>query len=493
MRLLVPGRRFAYEMENVLRLFYPGQKIEVLGEGDPGGDETVTASAESTPGGSTNLFVRVRLEWTDTEISATLPPGCSQEETEWALARQLFELLVKKTGVRPPWGTLTGVRPVRLCRSMALSGMDQAEIRRTLALRSLVSPERIDLALQIYEIQRPLLRRLAPDSFSLYISIPFCPSRCLYCSFVSHDIRGMAALIPDYLRCLHEEIRHTGRLAERLGLRLSTVYIGGGTPTTLEPGQLRDLMLAVRESFDLTHLLEYTVEAGRPDTITAEKLEALRELGVDRVSINPQTMDDGILRAIGRGHTADDTHRAYQLARKAGFPTINMDLIAGLPGENVESFGRTLGEIAHFAPENITLHTLTVKRSSRLREQPGAFAPDADIGGLLENARAAFTAAHYRPYYLYRQKGTVQNLENTGYALRGHEGLYNILIMEELQTILAVGAGAVSKLVRPGTGLHRLYNYKFPQEYIRGFDEMLRRKDEAEALLAESARDSLVP
>jgi oxygen-independent coproporphyrinogen-3 oxidase len=349
---------------------------------------------------------------------------------------------------------------------------------RALKNQYLVSPEKLELAQNILEIQRPVIRGTGPKDFSLYVSIPFCPSRCVYCSFVSHDIEGVKKLLPEYLAKLREELIRTGSIAARMGLRLRTIYIGGGTPTVLSAEQLGALMTTIGESFDLSALREYTVEAGRPDSVTQEKLAVLKQMGADRVSVNPQTMDDAVLARIGRKHTAAETLAAYALARETGFGCINMDLIAGLPGDSLAGFRRTVEEVAALAPENITVHTLTVKRSSRLREEGGAM--DTEAGAMVDYAGSYLAARGYLPYYLYRQKGTVQNLENTGYALPGSEGLYNVFIMEEVQTILAVGAGAVTKLVGADGRITRAPNYKFPYEYIARFDETLRRKDRIE-------------
>ena len=478
MTLLTIGHTYAYEMESLTRMFFPGEKLDVRAEGDTAAPGTITTALERLADGSVELLTRVALAEAADESRERLAVDATDHEAELAMARLLFRLLRAHTGIEPPWGILTGVRPVRLFRRFREQTGTAVQAERVFREQYLVTDEKLKIAADIDGRQHALLARARPDGFSLYISIPFCPTRCLYCSFVSHDIKGVAKLVPDYLRLLCEEIRCTAQVAARLGLRLQTVYMGGGTPTTLEADQLRTIMETVRESFDLSDLLEYTVEAGRPDTITPEKLAALREYGVERISINPQTMDDEILRAIGRGHTAAQIEEGAALARKAGFACINMDLIAGLPGDTAEGFGATLERVRAMAPENITVHTLTVKRSSNLRRQEGAYRTDESVSRMLEHAHTRLHSEGYAPYYLYRQKGTMANLENTGYALPGCEGLYNVLIMEEVQTILAVGAGAVTKLCRPGEPLQRVFNFKFPYEYIDRFPEILRRKKE---------------
>lgn len=472
MTLLILGHSFAYEMEHLTRMFFPGEPLEVRTDRN-GAEGGIRTEMRRNGDGSVDLFVRLERDGRALERTHWLAPGSSDTDAELAMGRDLYRILGEFTGMEPPWGILTGVRPVRLCRALE-ERMGAERARVVLRNQYLVTPRKADLAFDILERQRPLLDQAGAEEFSLYISVPFCPSRCLYCSFVSHDIAGVRKLIPEYLRLLCEELRQTGEMAARLGLRPRTVYIGGGTPTSLEAGQLEAIMQAVRDSFGLTGLLEYTVEAGRPDTITPEKLETLLRMGADRISINPQTMSDGVLAAIGRNHTAGQTVDAFRMARGAGFARLNADVIAGLPGDTEPGFAASLEQILALCPENITVHTLTVKRSSRLREKGGA--GGAHTLTMVERAHTLLGDAGYRPYYLYRQKGSIENLENTGYAYPGMESLYNILIMEEAQTILAAGAGAVTKLVLPGKPVKRVFNYKYPYEYINRFDEMCRRK-----------------
>ncbi|MBR1724893.1 MAG: coproporphyrinogen dehydrogenase HemZ, partial [Ruminococcus sp.] len=340
--------------------------------------------------------------------------------------------------------------------------------------------------------QRPLLEETARrgvKSFGLYVSIPFCPTRCSYCSFISQSAQGAAIkkLIPPYIENLCDEIRHTGRIARDLGLTADSVYFGGGTPTTLSAAQLTRIMDTLTESFDLSQIREYTIEAGRPDTVTAEKLRAIREKGCTRVSINPQTLSGEVLKNIGRSHTPEQFYEAFSIARQAGFDTINTDVIAGLPGDTIESFRQTIDGLIELSPENITVHTLSVKRSSNLNMDDGK-------GGVFENpasqmveyANERLSAAGYRPYYLYRQKNMVDNLENIGWAKPGHESVYNVCIMEEVQTILAMGAVGSTKLMDvEGWRLERFFNYKYPQDYNSNFELMLKRKDRIREFYAE--------
>lgn len=317
-----------------------------------------------------------------------------------------------------------------------------------------------------------------PNSVSLYISIPFCPSRCSYCTFTSHSVEKAAKLIPQYVTLLCSELEDIAVLIEELGLHLETVYMGGGTPTVLTAQQLDDVLSTVNRCFDMSGVREITVEAGRPDTITAEKLSVLKKNGVERISINPQTMDDEVLAEIGRRHTAKDVKDAFALARTFNFNSINMDLISGLPGDNAEKFRRTIDEVLAMSPDNITLHTLTVKHGANLAPMAQSiFAKTVDE--MNEYAYDEFAKAGYFPYYLYRQKGTVDNLENTGFCKPGKEGIYNIFIMDETHSIISAGAGGVTKMKAPyGKKIERIFNFKYPYEYIERFELMNERKEQ---------------
>ncbi|MCQ2478901.1 MAG: coproporphyrinogen dehydrogenase HemZ, partial [Clostridia bacterium] len=318
-----------------------------------------------------------------------------------------------------------------------------------------------------------------PESFSLYLSVPFCPSRCSYCSFVSHSVDKAKNIIPRYVELLCEELKITGEIANKLGLRLETVYMGGGTPTTLEANQLDTVLKTVRDNFDMSNVREFTVEAGRPDTVTIEKLKAIKTNGVSRISINPQTLNDDVLRAIGRNHTAQQAAEAFVLARKLGFENINMDLIAGLPGDTFESFKSTVERVIYYGPESVTVHSLSMKRASYMSIS-GEY-PEIEAGkvasDMVDFARTRVSENGIVPYYMYRQSKTVGNLENVGYAKHGFEGLYNVYIMDETHTILACGASAVTKLREPhGNYIDRIFNFKYPYEYISRFEEMTDRK-----------------
>jgi oxygen-independent coproporphyrinogen-3 oxidase len=395
------------------------------------------------------------------------------------MAVTLFDTLSRATGYRPQWGILTGVRPSKLMnRLIAQYGADGA--RKYFQKRLLVSPDKTALAFHVAHAEKRVMDTSRPESFSLYISIPFCPTRCSYCSFVSHSIAASKAkkLLPRYVELLCEELALTGRIASELGLRLETVYYGGGTPTTLDAEELLRLHAAVKEHFDLSTVREYTVEAGRPDTVTRERLEALKCMGATRISINPQTFSDEVLAEIGRSHTAQCAEAAFLLARAHGFSNINMDLIAGLPKDTPESFQTTLEKTLALDPESVTVHTLALKRSSTLvtRQQRSG---DASLtGDMLARAQAALTTAGHFPYYMYRQSRCLGNLENVGWCRPGHEGLYNIFMMEECHTVLAAGAGAVTKLKAPhGEMIERIFNFKYPYEYNERFETLMQRKE----------------
>jgi len=385
------------------------------------------------------------------------------ENNELTMAQMLFTLLRRATGCTPPWGLLTGVRPSKL---MLRLRRDEGETAAERYFRDTlwVSEEKTRLATTIAKAEEPMIALTKPRSFSLYISIPFCPSRCSYCSFVSHTINRASAqkLIPSYVDALCKEIVFTGEIARNLGLELTSVYIGGGTPTSLTSQQLYTLCETLHANFSIAG--EFTVEAGRVDTITAEKLRVLREHGVNRISVNPQSMDDRVLQLAGRQHSAQDVLDAYELVRAHDFACVNMDLIAGLPGDKPAGFTQSLAQVCALKPENITVHVLAIKRAARLEQLP--------------TSDFLYTMpSEYAPYYMYRQSRSLGNLENIGWTLPGHACRYNVDMMEESHTILACGAGGVTKLKHPHTDeLERVFGLKYPYEYLRRFDELMQRK-----------------
>lgn len=476
MILICEGHSFHYEMENVCRIFFPREKMRPEGDEKEDRIEAIRVEREQ----EAELIGRVRLNGTVKESHTSVPKSDLdyEKECERQLAVLIFRLLSEECGFVPKWGILTGVRPIKLMRKLTAQ-LGKEDAARYFSEKLLVSPEKIRLSQQTAELEEAIVSVSRPESFSLYVSIPFCPTRCSYCSFVSQSIEKATKLLPEYVEYLKRELIETGEIVRALGLRLETVYFGGGTPTTLSAGQLAELTDVIARSYDLSHVREYTVEAGRPDTVTPEKLRVLKESGVSRISINPQTMNDDVLERIGRRHTAKQTLEAFEMARAAGMNNINMDTIAGLPGDTPESFARTFEILTGLSPENITVHTLSMKKSSYLNHEEGLSLAEeaAMVDGMITHSQKVLPATGYRPYYLYRQSKMLGNLENTGWAKPGYEGLYNVYIMEESHTILACGAGATTKLRNPhGEEIERIFNHKFPYEYNMRFDELRERK-----------------
>ncbi len=470
MVIYTEGLRSGYEIEQLCRLFYPEKNIVSVQNIQENEDEYARLICD----GKT---VKAEL-YSDGELLCGEKKLDGEKSLELNFAQTLYELLTEKTGFTPPWGMLTGVRPIKLLRSFC-EKTGEKEALEKLRREYFVSEEKLRLAQRTHRIETPLLETCSDDSFSLYISIPFCPTRCAYCSFVSQTIAQAKHLLPDYVDLLVKEIGITAGIARDLGLRLDTVYMGGGTPTTLSAEQMERVLSAVYENFDMAGVREFTVEAGRPDTITAEKLWVIKNAGVSRISINPQTMDDAVLRNIGRKHTVAQTVEAFRMAREVGFDDINMDLIAGLCGDSAEGFSKTVDDVIALDPDGITVHTLSMKRASNIviEGQANYSANNNICADMLRSADNKLTDAGYRPYYLYRQTRMLANLENVGWSKPGKEGLYNIFIMDESHTILGVGAGAVTKLCRQGSAkIERVFNYKFPYEYISGFDTLVERK-----------------
>lgn len=470
MKIYIQGLPSGYEVEHLARLFYPMAPLTLT----PPEPEEDCLWAEKRPD---QLWAMVRQTGQSHTMTAPLPAE-GTETPEFALASLVYALLRDWTGQRPPWGKMTGVRPVRLIHDKRAAGWTAEQIDHWFLERFDCSEEKYRMALRIADLQEPILRRgSVPGAYSLYIGIPFCPSRCSYCSFVSCNLDRDRKLVQPYVDCLCREVEAIRAQADKAGLQLCSIYIGGGTPTSLSADQLRQLMGTVRQNFDLSKLLEYTVEAGRPDCTDAEKLAVIKEYGATRISINPQTFSDQVLVNIGRRHTAQDILDCYAQARAAGHQDINMDLIAGLPGDTVEGFTQSLKQAIALDPENITVHTLTLKRASRIVIEDQKENDYADVAAMLEQC-SMLAQAGYQPYYLYRQKNTLQNLENVGWCKPGHEGYYNIYIMEEVQTILSAGAGGSTKLVADGgKRMQRIFNFKYPTEYIQRFAEVLERKE----------------
>lgn len=480
MKLCNIGHNFDYEIEKLIRLFLPFEKIEVLHTEEH--DTKYAVCSVFKNGNDTVVSAKLGLENGQAEYSCVVDKTALDEakETQHELARQLFYCFEKLTGYRSDWGILTGVRPAKLFLSYCNQyGKEYAE--NFFKNKFLVSEQKLDLCKKAVLGEEEIIGLSADNSFSLYLSVPFCPTRCSYCSFVSHSVEKAKNIIPQYVELLCRELEITAEIAQKLNLRLETVYMGGGTPTTLNAEQLNLVLGTVNKCFDMSFVREFTVEAGRPDTIDLEKLEAIKQNGVTRISINPQSMNDSVLECIGRNHTAEDTVNAFNLARRAGFDNINMDLIAGLPGDNFESFKCTIDKILMLNPESVTVHSLSMKRASTLNTSGNHSEIQAGetASKMVEYARKTLESNGILPYYMYRQSKTVGNLENVGYAKHGYEGLYNVYIMDETHTILACGASAVTKLKgKNQKNIKRIFNYKYPYEYISGFSELISRKAE---------------
>lgn len=476
---------FEYDIHSLVKAFFPAEEVLVTAE-EKQVDERISFRLaviyETEPD-------QIRFDIIEDDIvirsAKTDVDFADRKGTKNKLKQALYQLLEAYSGQTLPWGTLTGIRPTKIPMNMLEEGKSEEEITSYMKETYFASDEKIDLSIQVAQRELELLQKIDYENgYSLYIGIPFCPSTCLYCSFTSYPIGLWSKRVDEYLDALEKEIDFT---AEKFrDKHLNSIYIGGGTPTTLSPEQLDRLITKIENSFDFSHLLEFTVEAGRPDSITEEKLLALRKHHISRISINPQTMKQETLELIGRHHTVQQTIDSFRLARSLGFDNINMDLIVGLPEESLEDVENTMKQLMELKPDNLTVHSLAVKRAARLRMQREEYE-----GLHMENTwdTIALTAEYAQkmglePYYLYRQKNMAGNFENVGYARPGCAGVYNILIMEEKQTIMALGAGATTKFVMDGgSRIERVANVKDVTNYLDRVDEMIERKEkEMEAI-----------
>ena len=477
MTLILSGNDYKYELEGVLKLFIPAtQFTHMYSDKIECDDDYVFARVKETKN-TVLLYIICRYNGDYRRQGEILDKNGSTQkyDKELYLSRVLYKVLAEITGIVPKWGVLTGIRPVKRVNTWLNEGCNKDEVYSRLQNEYLCSKEKCDIAFATAMTQKQVLDALDRKSFSLYISIPFCPTRCSYCSFISQTLDSGRKLIPEYIDKMCREIRQTALITKRLGLKLDTVYFGGGTPTSFEAEQLGTIMKTIEHSFDMSSVREYTVEAGRPDTITEDKLRTVKENGCTRISINPQSLNPSVREAIGRSHTVEQFYDSYELARKIGFSCINTDIIAGLPNDTIDSFKNTVDKLVDLSPENYTVHTLSIKRAAVLNRGDKAVLKNP-TDEMVEYATNALFKNDYLPYYLYRQKNMVGNLENIGWSKTGHESLYNIYIMEEVQTILAMGAGASTKLVDHPKRLERVFNYKFPLEYNKHFDLMIERK-----------------
>ena len=491
MILRIDGNISRYYVETLCMVFFPGA---TFGEGEePGiGVPEVNVNVYADDAGNETAFVSIKLN--DRVCDATASVGVDEPATiatkeSIAVGRALFSAGKEMLGHIPPWGILTGIRPAKMAGALLADGKGIIRSKRILRDEYFLAPQKAALAVSVAATENKILKKIPKNGCSVYISIPFCPSRCSYCSFVSYTNAKLLSLIDDYLQAICEDIDQTFSVIKELGMQVLTVYIGGGTPTILSPDQLRILFKRIRKNIDTNTLMEFTLEAGRPDTITSEKLAIAKRYGVTRISVNPQTLNDDILKEIGRRHTVEDFYRAFELAKKSGIRDINVDLIAGLPGDDFKNFSETMDKIIDLAPTNITVHTFCVKKAADvLKKNADVYSltgGDASKSVFYSQLKAKFSG--YKPYYMYRQKNTVGNLENVGFSFEGHEGLYNIFMMEETQPIFAIGAGAVTKLVRQGDAdkggyrIERIFRPKYPYEFLRDAEKK-RNGDEESAV-----------
>lgn len=487
--VLLDKAEFEYDIHSLVKAFYPKEEVYVSAKDKEKKEEPVHYHMDVQFAPEEIIFSWKQVEASEDNANQTGITKCvsvdytNRKETKNSLKRTLYRLLSEYTGVELPWGNLTGIRPTKIPMALLEEGKSEEEIARYMKETYFTSDEKIKLSIEIAERELELLHKLDyEEGYSLYIGIPFCPTTCLYCSFTSYSMSAWKNRMDDYLSTLEKELDYTAvKFAHK---KLNSIYIGGGTPTTLNPKQLDRLIRKIKCSFDLSDLVEFTVEAGRPDSITKEKLMVLRNHDISRISINPQTMKQETLDLIGRHHTVQQTIDSFYLARELGFDNINMDLIVGLPGESLSDVADTMEVIRKLAPDNLTVHSLAIKRAARLNIQRERY-QDFEIVNTADHIALTSKVAEEMglfPYYLYRQKNMAGNFENVGYAAPGKAGVYNVLIMEEKQSIVACGAGASTKRVwvQPNPdGTHRIEraeNVKDVAQYITRIDEMIERK-----------------
>lgn len=466
---------FDYEFEDVIKLFFAPDEIKKIeGPWDECPEAFLFCSKDFHEG---QECINISLKGKDFEELIIIPYEQNLKVFKRILKRKLFLLLTKYTGKTIPWGILTGIRPTKLVNEFIDKRIGREDIISILKKDYFVTEDKADLIYEVAANQREMFLNSKTNSISIYIGIPFCPSRCLYCSFSSSTVGQYKKVIDTYVDTLLKEIKHTARLIEDNAFEVESIYIGGGTPTSLNAHQLSRLLKGIEEYLDLSYLKEYTVEAGRPDTIDINKLKVIKNSRVSRISINPQTMNAITLEKIGRKHSPEDIINAFQLAREVGFDNINMDLICGLPGEDKDMFRNTLKAISLMGPDSLTVHTMSIKRASRLTEEKYLLETQyQEVEKMVDMAREYSLKMGLKPYYLYRQKNILGNLENVGYSKKGKECLYNIQIMEERQSVFACGSGAVTKVVCPQNRIERAFNVKTVEEYISRIDEMIERK-----------------
>ncbi|MCK8059030.1 MULTISPECIES: coproporphyrinogen dehydrogenase HemZ [unclassified Fusibacter] len=483
MRISIVGHHYEYDFRNIANIFLEQEACTIAHDLEPSdkGHQIVSKLEDKDVRTlTTGLYTDGQLvkEWVSF-VDPKLDTIMFKKRTKRTLVRQLYEALSMCHDALSKWGVLVGVRPTKLCHELMDQGHDDDEIRKILDEDYFLSEEKVNLLLEICHLERPYIYPIKEDRFSIYLSIPFCPTRCLYCSFPSYAVAGREKEIEAYTEKLIYEITETAKSLDVT--KVDTIYFGGGTPAVLSSEQIKRIVKAINDNYDVSSLREFTFEAGRPDAIDEPLLETLKELGVDRVCVNPQTMDDRTLEIIGRKHNVEQTVRAMAMVKKYNFDAVNMDLIVGLPEETLSDAKLSIDSVLKLKPENITVHTLAIKRSSRLnRERDDYELPNEHlVEDMLSTIDEEVRAQGYVPYYMYRQKYMLGNLENVGYTLKDKASIYNMMIMEEKQTILAFGAGASSKFFYPSEDrFERVHNVKSLEDYLSRVDEMVKRKVE---------------
>ena len=471
MKLIFRGHDDRYAVEQSLLAFFPDER-PVYEDAARGEDQAVV----SLRSGKTYTTATTRIVYGGKtargQSRVVIDPALDEYERERlrqkAVKLSFFKAAREITGSTPSWGALTGIRPGKIAARFLEEGKTEQQTDRILRDTYFVAPERRRLAIETARAGLKAKADLQPNEISLYVGIPFCPTRCAYCSFVSASVEKSFGLMEPYLEVLHREITDAARMVAETGLKIKSFYMGGGTPTTLSARQMDRLLEHLNRSFDLSGCVEYCIEAGRPDTIDRDKLQVLLDRGADRISVNPQSLEDHVLAAIGRKHSAADIERTMELVASMNFPHVNMDLIAGLPEDTPEGFRRTLDKCLEYGADNITVHTLALKKGSRILLEGSKIPTAQEVGAMLDYANPTLRAAGFAPYYLYRQKYMSGSFENVGWCISGAEGLYNIYIMEELHSILSLGAGGSTKMVDAKRGwIERVFHAKFPTEYIQ--------------------------
>lgn len=479
MDLIQRGYSCDYDMQIFINLFFDKTEDGVVTTDLYQKGDSIYTYAEIVFNGDTytheEVYTFMGKRESEREVKKNLT--CSLTKTFCRAAQKI-------RSVELPWGVMSGIRPAKVVRKYIQEGKTREEVLNILKGLYNVSEEKCLLAMRVSEHEQRIVSQIGENSVSVYIGIPFCPTRCLYCSFVSTDIKKSGKYMDDFTKCLVREIEKTREILDKSGAYVENIYIGGGTPTTLSVENMKLLLTAVKDNLISDKLKEFTLEAGRPDTITEEKLMCAKKFGVNRISINPQTMNEKTLKLIGRCHTPEMFKTAYEIAKKCDFKVINTDLIAGLPGESVDDFRYSLNEVMKLNPENITVHSMCVKKAARLNFTNKELTKSREMNQMLDYTMKKMIESKREPYYMYRQKNISGNLENVGYASEENMSFYNINIMEEAQTIIALGGGASTKVVK-GDRIERIFNFKDPYEYINRFDEILKKKDETLALMTE--------